>query len=222
MGNQITEIQDQFRSSYDKRKLCSFDIEYINTPTKPLIHQAARYLFFTKGHGSMTVDSKSYEIRPHTFVAILPWEITEVTAVDAPLEFFKIIYNSDFINNTIKFGYNTGNNFFNILSSVQSTPIVQCTEEEAAVILRVLNEIKNETGIESILDVPEERELSNVYVTNKLMELLIHFTRFARKRDCRNEKGDSIELDERGAIFKYIYSHLNQKQTLASFPACFT
>ena len=67
---------------------------------------------------------------------------------------------------------------------------MQCTEEEAAVILRVLNEIKNETGIESILDVPEERELSNVYVTNKLMELLIHFTRFARKRDCRNEKGD--------------------------------
>ena len=114
MGNQITEIQDQFCSSYDKRKLCSFDIEYIDTPTKPLIHQAARYLFFTKGHGSMTVDSKSYEIRPHTFVAILPWEITEVTAVDAPLEFFKIIYNSDFINNTIKFGYNTGNNFFNI------------------------------------------------------------------------------------------------------------
>lgn len=116
MGNQITEIQDQFCSSYDKRKLCSFDIEYIDTPTKPLIHQAARYLFFTKGHGSMTVDSKSYEIRPHTFVSILPWEITEVTAVDAPLEFFKIIYNSDFINNTIKFGYNTGNNFFNILS----------------------------------------------------------------------------------------------------------
>ena len=221
MGNQITEIQDQFCSSYDKRKLCSFDIEYIDTPTKPLIHQAARYLFFTKGHGSMTVDSKSYEIRPHTFVAILPWESTEVTAVDAPLEFFKIIYNSDFINNTIKFGYNTGNNFFNILSSVQSTPIVQCTEEEAAVILRVLNEIKNETGIESILDVPEERELSNVYVTNKLMELLIHFTRFARKRDCRNEKGDSIELDERGAIFKYIYSHLNQKQTLSELSSLF-
>ena len=147
MGNQITEIQDQYCSSYDKRKLCSFDIEYIDTPTKPLIHQAARYLFFTKGHGRMTVDSKSYEIGPHTFVAILPWEITEITAVDAPLEFFKIIYNSDFINNTIKFGYNTGNNFFNILSSVQGTPIVQCTEEEAAVILRVLNEIKSETGI---------------------------------------------------------------------------
>ena len=68
---------------------------------------------------------------------------------------------------------------------------MQCTEEEAAVILRVLNEIKSETGIESILDVPEERELSNVYVTNKLMELLIHFTRFSRKRQCRNEKGDS-------------------------------
>ena len=44
MGNQITEIQDQFCSSYDKRKLCSFDIEYIDTPTKPLIHQAARYI----------------------------------------------------------------------------------------------------------------------------------------------------------------------------------
>lgn len=155
MGNQITEIQDQFCSSYDKRKLCSFDIEYIDTPTKPLIHQAARYLFFTKGHGSMTVDSKSYEIRPHTFVAILPWEITEVTAVDAPLEFFKIIYNSDFINNTIKFGYNTGNNFFNILSSVQSTPIVQCTEEEAAVILRVLNEIKTRRALNPFWTCPK-------------------------------------------------------------------
>lgn len=221
MGNHITKIQDQYCSSYDKRKLCSFDVEYIDTPTKPLIHQTARYWFFTRGHGRMTVDSQSYEICPHTFVSILPWEITEITAVESPLQFFKIIYNSDFINNTIKFAYNTGNNFFNILSSVQSTPIVQCTEEEASVILRVLNEIKSETGIESILNMPKERELSNVYVTNKLIELFIHFTRFSHKHKYLNENGDSVEMDGRSTIFRYIYSHLNQKQTLKGLSGLF-
>ena len=129
MGNQITEIQDQYCSSYDKPEAVQLRYRIHRHATKPLIHQAALSISLQSGHGRMTVDNKSYEIGPHTFVAILPWEITEITAVDAPLEFFKIIYNSDFINNTIKFGYNTGNNFFNILSSVQGAHCA-VTEEE--------------------------------------------------------------------------------------------
>lgn len=215
------EIQDQFCSSYDKRKLCSYDVEFIDRPTKPLIHQTSRFLFFTKGEGILQVDGVSYSVKPNTFVAILPWEISIIPQVNKSLEFIKIIYNSDFVTNNMRSNYNTNNEMVSILSPIGNCPVVYCSNEEAKIITSIMEVIKNEVGIESIYDVPEERELSNIYVTNKLIELLIHFKRFIAKKECLTESGASIELDDRSAIFKYIYAHVNERQTLSKLSALF-
>lgn len=214
-------VQDQFCSSYDKRKLCSYDIEFIDRPTRPLLHQTSRFLFFEKGCGNIKINGVDYKIIPNTFIAILPWETTEINVVDESLQFVKIIYNSDFISQSMKSTYNTSNDLLSILTPIGNYPVIYCTEEEAKTIKGILNEIKNETGVESIYDVLEEKELSKIYVTNKLCELLIHFKRFITKKDCRQEDGHSIELDDRNAIFRYMYSHLNEKQTLTKISAMF-
>ena len=214
-------VQDQFCSSYDKRKLCSYDIEFIDRPTRPLLHQTSRFLFIEKGSGNIKINGVDYKIIPNTFIAILPWETTEINVVDESLQFVKIIYNSDFISQSMKSTYNTSNDLLSILTPIGNYPVIYCTEEEAKIIKGILNEIKNETGVESIYDVLEEKELSKIYVTNKLCELLIHFKRFITKKDCRQEDGRSIELDDRNAIFRYMYSHLNEKQTLTKISAMF-
>ena len=214
-------VQDQFCSSYDKRKLCSYDIEFIDRPTRPLLHQTSRFLFIEKGCGNIKINGIDYKIIPNTFIAILPWETTEINIVDESLQFVKIIYNSDFISQSMKSTYNTSNDLLSILTPIGNYPVIYCTDDEAKIIKGILNEIKNETGVESIYDVLEEKELSKIYVTNKLCELLIHFKRFITKKDCRQEDGRSIELDDRNAIFRYMYSHLNEKQTLTKISAMF-
>ena len=69
------EIQNQFCSAYDKRKLCSYDIEFGDGRTKPLIHQTARFLYILQGKAVFTVDNKDYDIMEDSFIAILPWKL---------------------------------------------------------------------------------------------------------------------------------------------------
>lgn len=214
MPGKFTEIQNQFCSQYNKRKLCSFDIEYIDKPTRPLIHQTSRFVFFQKGEGTITINSKEYKIEPNTFMALLPWDISEIIEVTKPLQFIKCIYNCDFVTESMKINYNTGNEIFGILTPIGNAPILHCTQEETDKILNILDEIKNEVGIESLYDAKEEKELTNVYVTNKLCELLIIYKRYITKKDVTYYDGAQVELDQRNNIFKYMYSHLSEKQTL--------
>lgn len=214
-------VQDQFCSSYDKRKLCSYDVEFVDQPTRPLLHQTSRFLYFEKGNGNIKIDGISYAIVPDTFIAILPWETTVIDEVNESMQFIKVVYNSDFISQSMKSTYNTSNELLSVLTPIGNTPVIYCTQEEAAIIRGILNQIKNETGIESIHDIQEEKELSQIYVTNKLCELLIHFKRFITKKECIQHDGTMIELDQRNEIFKYMYSHLKEKQTLTKISGIF-
>lgn len=47
----IIQMQSMARSRLDQSKLASFDQEVIEAPTRPLIHQEARFLLIRKGRG---------------------------------------------------------------------------------------------------------------------------------------------------------------------------
>lgn len=65
-------MQDSSISDVDPSSLCSFDYEAIEAPAKALMHQAARFLYFKNGKGTMVIDGTEYEIKEHTLVAISP------------------------------------------------------------------------------------------------------------------------------------------------------
>ena len=220
MRNAAT-IQDQYCSSYDKRKFCSYDIEFIDGNTKPLIHREARFLYFTKGKAKIVVDGKSYPIAQRSFVAIMPWQTTTILEVEEPLHFIKIIYNSNLITSTIKMQLNSVNSSEHVITSITNCPVLNLTVEESKIILNTMEAIKSEVGIDSFYDVVEEQELSKIYVTNKLIELLIHFNRYILKKECKTKSGTQIELDNRPLIFKYIYSHISNRLTLAKLSEIF-
>lgn len=221
MPETIREIQEQYCSSYDKRKYCSYDIEFIDSPTKPLIHQKSRFWLITEGEGDILVNDRRYHVQKNSFFCILPWESSYIEKVKKPLHLIKVIFNSDMISTSLRTGYNVSNEALKILDPIMQTPVLQLTEEETEKVMNILDIIKAEVGIDSIYDTPEEKELSALLVTNKLMELLIAFNRYALKKECLTNNGSSIELDRRPAIFKYMYSHLADHLTIARLAEVF-
>lgn len=209
----LREIQEQYCSSYDKRKLCSYDIEYIDSETKPLIHTSSRFWFFLSGKATIMINGREYPVKQNSFVAILPWDTTIITKVKEPIHFIKIVYNSEFLYD-VRYNYNTSGEFLSLINPIVENPVIQLTKEEVRYVTMVMDQIKAEVGTESMYDIPKEKILSNIFVSNKLIELLIAFVRIASKVDLKRIDGKSMELDDRPAIYKYIYSHISQNVTL--------
>lgn len=216
----ITTIQEQYASHYDRRKICAYDVEFIEEPTSPLIHQRSRFLFFLKGEGTMTVDGVEYDIHPHTMICIMPWSITVIKEVNKPLELVKIVYNSDYVNNFIKNIYNPEYIVVKLIRLVGDYPVVYCNSIQTNQVLNIIDDIKREVGAEYILDIKEQNELSNIYINNKLVELMIFFSRMVYANE-KNEISKSSEMENQNKIFKYMYSHLCEKLTLSRLSKLF-
>lgn len=216
----LQEIQEQFCSCYDKRKICSYDVEFIDTATKPLIHQSARFWYFLNGKATLTINGRQYTVRKNTMAAILPWDTTIISNVSESLHFIKIVYNSDFLSD-IRYINNLSSEYLSLTNPIADTPVVSLTRDEREKMLSIMNDIKTEVGTESLYDIPKERVLSDVYISNKLLELIIAYVRIVSKVDLKRIDGKSMELDDRPAIFKYIYSHISQNLTLAKLSELF-
>ena len=216
----LSVIQEQFCSSYDKRKLCSYDIELISGPTKPLIHQSARFWLFKKGEGTILINGNHYNVKENSFAAILPWDTTTIVEVVKPLQIIKVIFNLDLLsefnlNKKMEFNYNK------IISSINTSPIVDLEKDEVEKINNILDTIKDEVGIESMYQIEEEEMLSDLLTSNKIYELLIMFSRFQNKQQLSYENSENIEVDKRNLIFKYIYSHISEGITLSQLADVF-
>lgn len=217
---EMTVIQEQYVSNYDRRKICSYDVEFIDNPTSPIIHQQSRFLFILKGEGKITIDGVEYSIHPHTMIAIMPWTITDITEVNKPLELIKIIYNSDYVNNFVKNIYNPEYVVVKLLRLIESSPLAYCNSIQTNQVLNIMDDIKREVGAEYILDIKEQNELSNIYINTKLVELMLYFSRLVYS-SSKNEISKKTETENQQQIFKYMYSHLCEKLTLSRLSKLF-
>lgn len=221
------DLQLQMDKHYE---LCSFDVEYLEEPVKAVIHNIPKLLFFTEGTGKIKIYNKEFDIVPNTLLMIFPWEIVEITQVEKPLAMMKISYNSvfnNFILNSLN-RYKKSKN--NILSLIKKIPVVYFNKIESKTIKNIFYEIKNEVGLESLSDfkpffdirkeenaAKDEFDLSTVYITNKLTELII----LIAKKNIRDEKCANKKEEEETNIVKYIYAHLNEKLTLNKLSVIF-
>ena len=211
-------------------ELCSFDVEYLEEPVKPVIHNIPKLLFFIEGTGKIRIYNKEFDIVPNTLLIIFPWEIVEITQVEKPLAIMKISYNSVFNNlilNSLNRYKKSKNNIFSLIKKI---PVVYFNKIEAKTIKNIFYEIKNEVGLESLSDfkpffdirkeenpTKDEFDLSTVYITNKLTELII----LIAKKNIRDEKCANKMEDSDTNIVKYIYAHLNEKLTLNKLSVIF-
>lgn len=211
-------------SKYDRGKLCSFDYEVIDRPTKALMHQAARFLFVKNGRGIMNVDGTDYTIVPNTIIAIMPWGITEVTSVDIPFQFEKVIYDFAYMNAILKDTYGAENEVADLISTITDTPVMYLDSEQTSRMDLIMDELKAELGVESTLVIPQEEPMAVLYITAKLAELLVLLRRFSIANQLGGKEVPSIQNKVEttpSTILSYIYAHSSEKLTLKKLSQVF-
>ena len=203
--SKIVPIQSIYCSKEDETRLCSFDIEVISEPTTPLIHPMSRLWLINEGEGTLLLNDKKYPLKKGTLVSVLPWQITDIIEVKSPLQFFVMAYYFDNINEIIKTFYNP--------DSVN--PVVSFDERSYVQMHQLFLQIRDELRTQSQIDssdsgsAPEFLGLSKLYITNKLIEIIVSFI---RTRHTLPTQDTSTHASE---IFQYLYTHLNQKITLS-------
>ncbi|CUX72197.1 Melibiose operon regulatory protein [Clostridium sp. C105KSO15] len=215
----IVRIQSLYCSDYDQRKLCSFDTEVIENPTKPLIHQMSRLLFINRGEGVLRLQEREYDLMPGAFVAILPWQISAVVAVKKTLQYDLIRYYFDGVDEIVKSFYNAGNEPITLVQDLTNRPVVYCSRLHMKEMRDIFAQIRNETGMEAAMGTAPPKDLSNIYVMNKLVELIIQFYRIGREDAISYQEASAVT--NKADIFQYIYNHLSEKLTLKMLSSLF-
>jgi len=208
----IVHMQSQYRSDFDRSSICNFDVEVIEAPTKPLIHQMSRFLLIKKGKGRMKLQGMEYDLKQGTVVSILPWQTSDVIEVTEPLQYYLLKYYFDGVNNIVKSFYNIGNDTINLIDQITKHPVIWCNREHEEVMDGLFMQIRKEIGS----GIPDrdhsEQNLRNIYLANKLVEIVVQFYRIGGLMETSGEVAAHIISNTE--IIQYIYNHLSKKLTL--------
>lgn len=219
--DKLIPIQSIYCSKEDETRLCSFDTEVLSSPTTPLIHPMSRLWLVNEGEGTLLLNNRRYPLTKGSLVSVLPWQITDIIEVKSTLQFFVMAYYFDNINEIIKTFYNPDSIHLSVMQSMSKAPVVVFEGEELIGIRDIFLQIKKELHTQSHMDsleperFSEEHGLSNLYITNKLIEILVSFLRRSRTLPAQEAPGDASE------IFQFLYSHLNEKITLSMLSQMF-
>ena len=212
-------MQENLSASSDPSVICSFDYEAIQGPTKPLIHQSARFLYIKRGKGTIEISGVAYDIVPNMLIAITPWTITEITAVEEMLQFMRIVYDYQYINAMLKGVPGLEEDSSELLRFLSMEPVVYLDSVQSLYMDGIAEQLKAELGVESTQISPPNRPLSQLYITNKIVELMIVYRRYVMA--TRGEKDYEKDIATENSILSYLYAHSNQRLTLAGVAGAF-
>ncbi|HJB21412.1 MAG TPA: AraC family transcriptional regulator, partial [Candidatus Fournierella merdavium] len=217
--NRLITLQESLSDAYDPVTICSFDYEAIQEATKPLIHQAARFLYIKKGQGVIEIGGVRYDIKPNMLIAITPWSITEITEVSVPIQLIRIVYDYQYVNSMLKGVPGMEEDSSELLQFLAMDPVVYLDSVQADYIDLLAEQLRAELGVESSHITPPNRPLSQLYVTNKLVELMILYRRYVMA--VRGEKDYEKDISLENSILGYIYAHATDKLSLSSVAGAF-
>ena len=207
---QVIQRQSEYCSIFDVQKFCSVDTEVILEPTKPLIHQAARFLFIRDGRATLRIQGRDYALSKGSVAMIFPWEITEVTAVETPIQYDIVKYNFDIVNflaKTLGFLDRDEDDMFGLL---EQNHVVACNPEDWPGLLQTVATLEEELGIESV-NVPEQpHKFPGTFCATILLGLIVRIN-----RACMGESAaHKAEEFDKSELLRYIYLHLGEKLSL--------
>ena len=211
MSDLIT-IQNFCDRNDSEPMICSFETETIATPTSPILHSMARMWLITEGEATVLINNKEYCLKKGCCVGVLPWQITEVIDVKKPITFYLVVYYYDNVNEIVKTFYNPGSSRMSILCRIAERPMVElhdrAYQQMQLLFMQLENEVYKQHTIDEKEETEENRALSNLFITNKLVEIMLVLMRYKKEPE---KKEVSIDASE---IFLYLYSHLNERVTL--------
>lgn len=160
-----------------------------------------------------------YNLKPGTVVSILPWQTSDVTEVLEPLHYYLLKYYFDGVNNIVKSFYNISNDTVDLIEQITKHPVIQCEEIQEEIMDGLFLQIRNEIGTNLSDTNQGEHNLRNIYLTNKLVEIVVQFYRIGGLLEPGSE--DIVHTISNTEIIQYIYNHLSEKITLEDLSAKF-
>lgn len=213
-----TRLEEKFESHFDLSNLVTYEYEFANSTTKPLIHQQARFLLFTRGSGTFVLNSKEYKVKKNSIALIIPWDISEIKEVDQPLDFIKIVFNySAFTQYLTEMEIFTENNS-SFYKEIKDNRIRYLNDLEFKSILRTMKKFRAEVGDISQYYTPNKDQFSRIYLLTLLVELTIEYLRSKNYTDKSSSDQYQVNINE---ILSYMYSHLSEKLTLDKVSSVF-
>ena len=203
----IIRRQTEECSDYDMDRLCSIDTEVMDGKTKPLIHQAARFLIIQKGKCVLRIQGSDYKIEKQSVVALFPYEITEVVSVEESIQMYIVKYKYDILNmliNTLNVFREEGGSIF---SDLEEKHVMHFDSQNWQRIILFARELEEELGLESVDAVEVRGEYSNVMCVSLLISLVVQLNRAAKESRHPDRAGEF----DKSEILRYIYLHLNSK-----------
>lgn len=215
----VIQMQSNTRSAADQSKLCSFDHEVIEAPTNALIHEEGRFLWVKKGRGVITVQSRPHTLEPGTLLCVLPWQITQVTQVEEPLQYYLVVYHLDSLNKLIKSFTEPDGVPAKWISDITASPAVHCDRRQAAAMEAAFQALADELGMESAYEAPETKPFGSIAAMSRLINIVVLYERFGRSTlPDFGEAGANLDHSE---ILRYMYAHCNEKLSLKKLSRIF-
>ena len=212
-----TVLQSYDRSKIDRSRLISLDLETLDGPTFPLLHQEARFLYVLGGTGVIELQGRSYELRPGALFTMLPWQVSNVTAVSEPLRFYTVIFNLQVFNEFFTMFPESDGKVPDFVDTVARDPMFYCSEEQRRWMEDYFERLKREVGLESSLRKAQPKPLASLGAMTLLLSLAVQSVRF-RAAEKRPQQTDSRDLSE---VLRYIYNHTADKLTLEGLARTF-
>lgn len=203
-GGRTLPIQELYCSRADYSQICRVVTEVIDAPTTPMIHQMSRFWLFTGGRGTIVLQDRPYPVSAGSLVSVLPWQISDVVSVEEPLRYDLLTYYFDNVNMAVKALGQAGRTPLRLMETMAAAPVVQCPPHEAAALERLFGQLRRET------ELPEDDPLRELFIANKLAEVVISFLRLGQRQGKAAPKAM-----EKSDILHYMYTHLGEKLTLS-------
>lgn len=199
---------------YNEEKSISIQARILEN-NKECLYISDKLLYIIEGKAKMKINNREYSIEKATIVIISPYSIVEIFDIEKPLNYIILSYNKLHLKNILN---NINNTDMKIFDIVNKYDISKLNYEYANKVKKIMLEIREEIGDESILELDIDKDkdkLTTLKVVIKIVELLIEITRNL------NSKKQKISLSLSQTIIKYIYAHSSEKLSIMKLATIF-
>lgn len=212
---QTIAMQSITRSRFDHSKICTVYQETAQFPTRALIHPDARFLHICSGKGELRLQGQCYELQPDQLLAILPWQISEITQVRETLQYDVIVYHFDTLCAAIHLFLDTKGNPYAMQGQITKKPSVQLGMQGKREIAYLMDMLRQELGMMDVMQSKEEKPYASIRTLSLLTQLMVLFLR----QDAQSAPAQA-QMDYR-EVLRYMYLHCNEKITLQELASQF-
>ena len=170
-------MQSIVRSQLDQSQLCSFDRKVASAPSSPVIHPNACFWLIRGGKAEILLQGKKYAVGRGDLVSILPWQISQIAAVDDPIQYAVVVYHFDTACHAARLFHTASDECLPIEEQMQRCPVAHLSAQQAADVENIAHILRRELGVESSLSDHAEPLYSSIATVSLLVNLIILFLR---------------------------------------------